>query len=213
MLDYLEHGGSGDCRALMVWLHGLGADGHDLEPVADMLGLSGVRHVFPHAPMRPVTINGGMSMRAWFDIAAPDLRVQEDSTGMLASAGRVAELVRALRRDAAMPVVLGGFSQGAVISLVAAACGVPGLAGLVAMSGYVPRFLQPALPGLRGKSVMMAHGEQDEVIPFALGKAGCETLVQAGLAVDWHAYTMPHTICREEVADLAAWLKRLLAAG
>lgn len=213
MLDYLERGGSKNCQALMVWLHGLGADGYDLEPVAEMLGLDGIRHVFPHAPLLRVTINGGMAMRAWFDIAAPDLRAQEDSAGMLASAGRVAELVRTLRNDTATPVVLGGFSQGAVISLVTAALGVPGLAGIVAMSGYVPQFLQPSLPGLGGLRVMMAHGEQDEVIPFALGKASCETLVQAGLAVDWHAYPMPHTICQQEIADMAGWLKRLLAAA
>lgn len=210
MLDYLEHGNSESPQALMIWLHGLGADGYDLEPVADMLGLRHVRHVFPHAPVQPVTINGGMAMRAWFDIVSPDLRAQEDRAGMLASANQVIELAHALRAEASLPVVLTGFSQGAVISLVAAAQGMPGLAGVVAMSGYVPQFLAPLLSGLDGAHVLMAHGKQDEVIPFELGRAGCDALLQAGVAVDWRAYAMPHAICQEEIADMAAWLKGLL---
>lgn len=210
MLDYLERGDTAPPRAMMVWLHGLGADGYDLEPVADMLQLSGIRHVFPHAPVRSVTINGGMAMRAWFDIASPDLRAQEDSAGVLASARQVAELVHALRGESALPVVLGGFSQGAVISLATAAHDMPSLTGVAAMSGYVPQFLLPSLFRLAGMRVMMAHGEQDEVIPFALGRVGHDALVQAGAVVDWHAYAMPHTICQQEISDMAGWLRSLL---
>ena len=209
MLDYLELPCAGTPRALMVWLHGLGADGYDLQPVAEMLGHEGIRHVFPHAPVRPVTLNGGMAMRAWYDIAMPNLQWQEDSAGMQASARQVLELVDRLRNDSGMAVVLAGFSQGAVISLVAAAAGVRNLAGVVAMSGYAPGFLAQMPSALRGMPVLMMHGEQDEVVPFALGKASREMLHEAGAEVAWHAYAMPHSICQQEIGDVAAWLARL----
>lgn len=210
MLDYFERGAGDSATALMVWLHGLGADGYDLEPVAEMLGRPRVRHVFAHAPVRAVTINGGMAMRAWFDIAASDLRWREDAEGIMGSARQVRDLVRNLQASSGLPVVLAGFSQGAVISLAAAAQGVPGLAGIVAMSGYVPQCLQPMLANLSGIPVLMAHGEQDEVIPFALARAGCDLLVQNAQPVDWHAYPMPHTICQQEILDISNWLSGLL---
>ncbi len=209
MLDYLELDCTEKPAALMVWLHGLGADGYDLQPVAEMLDTRNVLHVFPHAPVRPVTINGGMAMRAWYDITSMGLHREEDSEGMLASAAQVAELVQALRGDTAMPVVLAGFSQGAVISLTAAVQGLPGLVGIAAMSGYVPRFLLPSLGRLARVRLFMAHGEQDEVIPFALAGAGHDALVSNGLEVDWHPYAMPHSICQQEIQDIAAWLASL----
>lgn len=209
MLDYLELACPGKTRALMVWLHGLGADGYDLEPAAEMLEVPGIRHVFLHAPVMPVTINGGMAMRAWYDIAAANLRWQEDSAGMQASARQVKEMVDELRNDAALPVVLAGFSQGAVISLAAAALGIGNLIGVVAMSGYVPQFLLPSLGGLRGSSVFMGHGEQDDVIPLALARSGKEALVDSGVEVAWHPYPMPHTICQQEIRDMADWLTNL----
>ena len=210
MLDYYELDAAGEPRALMVWLHGLGADGFDLEPAAEMLGANNIRHVFPHAPVRPVTINRGMAMRAWFDIAAADVCWQEDSEGIMASARQVREMVAALRGESGLPVVLAGFSQGAVVSLAAAALGMPGLIGVAAMSGYVPQFLLPLLAGLRSMRLFMAHGEQDEVIPFALGKASRDALEGSGLEVDWHAYAMPHTICQQELHDMSGWLYALL---
>lgn len=211
MLDYHEPPCPERPVALMLWLHGLGADGYDLEPAADMLALRNVRHVFLHAPVRPVTINRGMAMRAWFDIAAPDLRWQEDGEGMLVSARQVIELAQALRGESGLPVVLAGFSQGAVISLAAAALGVPGLVGVAALSGYLPQCILPSLQGLRGLHLFMAHGRQDEVVPHALGKAGCEALEGNGLKVDWREYAMPHTICQQEMLDLSNWLDSVLA--
>lgn len=211
MLDYIELASAEKPRALMVWLHGLGADGYDLEPAAEMLDVAGIRHVFPHAPVRPVTINGGMAMRAWYDIAAADLRWQEDSAGMQASAQQVCEFVDGLHTSSRLPIVLAGFSQGAVISLAAAALGIRNLNGVVAMSGYVPQFMLPSVQGLRGMPVWMAHGEQDEVIPLALAKAGREVLVDAGADLAWHSYVMPHAICQQEIRDMAGWLARLLA--
>ncbi len=209
MLDYFELNAAGEPAALMLWLHGLGADGRDLEPVAEMLALAQVRHVFPHAPVRPVTINRGLAMRAWFDIAAADLRWQEDRAGILESARQVQELASALRGESGLPVVLAGFSQGAVVSLAAASLGVPGLRGVAALSGYVPEFLRPALAGLQTR-VFMAHGEQDEVVPYVLGRAGCDALKEGGLEVEWRGYAMPHAICRQEIGDLAGWLAGLL---
>lgn len=210
MLDYFELDCAEQPAALMVWLHGLGADGYDLEPAAEMLGARKVRHVFPHAPVRPVTINGGMAMRAWFDIASMDLRWREDSAGILASARQVSELTESLRGASGLPVVLAGFSQGAVVGLAAAAQGMAGLVGVAAMSGYVPQFLLPSLAGLRNAHLFMAHGKQDEVVPFALGKAGRDTLAESGLTIDWHEYAMPHTICQQEILDMAGWLARQL---
>lgn len=209
MSDYIELPCPQPPRVLMVWLHGLGADGYDLQPVAEMLEMPGIHHVFPHAPVRPVTINGGMAMRAWYDIAAADLHWQEDSAAMQASAREVRELADALRKGCGLPVVLAGFSQGAVISLVAAAQGISGLAGIVVLSGYVPRFLLPSLAGLHGTPVFMAHGEQDEVIPLALARAGREALIDAGVKLAWHSYAMPHTISQQEIRDMAGWLASL----
>lgn len=213
MLGYEEMPCRERPRGLMVWLHGLGADGYDLQPAAEMLDLARIRHVFPHAPVRPVTINGGMAMRAWYDIAATDLSRQEDAAGMLASARQILELVNDLGRDSGLPVILAGFSQGAVVSLAAASMGMPNLTAVVAMSGYVPECLQPSLAGLSGLPVFMGHGEEDSVIPFRLARSGAENLVQAGAAVAWHAYAMPHTICQQELGDLSGWLKQLPCLG
>jgi phospholipase/carboxylesterase len=210
MLDYFELACPEPPNALMVWLHGLGADGYDLEPAAEMLEVAGIRHVFPHAPVRPVTINGGMAMRAWYDIAAPDLRWHEDAAGIQASAQQIRELIHGLRRDSQLPVVLAGFSQGAVIGLTAGALGVSSLVGVVAMSGYVPQFLMPSLAGLRSTRVLMAHGEQDEVIPFTLAETSRIALLDNGVEVAWHSYAMTHAICQQEIRDIAGWLAGVL---
>ena len=209
MLEFIELPCSSKPRAIMVWLHGLGADGHDLEPVAEMLGIPGLRHVFPHAPVRPVSINGGMAMRAWYDIAAPDLQHGEDSEGMRLSAKQVAALIAKLRNDEDVPVVLAGFSQGAVIALAVAALEACSMAGIVAMSGYLPKFLEAHLSGLLEKPVLMMHGEQDGVVPYALGLKSGELLKGKGVILAWHAYPMPHSICQQEMDDLASWLLAL----
>jgi phospholipase/carboxylesterase len=210
MLEYIELPCIEKPRALMLWLHGLGADGYDLEPVADMLGIAGVRHVLPHAPVRPVTINGGMAMRAWYDIAGADLSWQEDSAGMMESATQVHELIAHVRGTTGLPVLLAGFSQGAVISLLAAGMGLNGLTGVAAMSGYVPQSLAPVPGALNGLPVFMAHGVQDGVIPFALAQQGRDTLLAEGVRMAWHAYDMQHGICQPEISALAVWVCELL---
>ncbi len=207
--DAIEIRPNGEQRAWMIWLHGLGADGYDLEPVAEMLGIDGVRHVLPHAPVRPVTINGGMAMRAWYDIAAADLEWREDADGMRMSAEWVANLVRTLRAEADFPVILAGFSQGAVISLAAASLGVDPL-GVVALSGYVPQWVADKPENLAKRRVFMAHGSADTVIPLALAESGAQLIREAGAELEWRIYPMPHAICTEEIADLRAVVMRWL---
>lgn len=207
MLEYIERLCAEEPRALMIWLHGLGADAYDLEPVAGMLDVAGIHHVFPHAPVRPVTLNSGMAMRAWYDIAGADLRWREDQPGMAESARQVQALIAAVRGASDVPVVLAGFSQGAVISLMAAANGIAGLNGVAALSGYAPQSLTAAPGVLQELAVFMAHGNQDEIIPIALAQHGRDALVKLGTNMSWHAYDMPHTICQQEITELANWLE------
>jgi phospholipase/carboxylesterase len=211
MFEWIEVTGEGRARALMVWLHGLGADGYDLEPVAAALDLPKIRHVLLHAPYRPVTLNGGMTMRAWYDIASPDLKHREDVRGMQASALGVKAVIERLRAETGLPVMLGGFSQGGVVSLATAALGI-GLSGVAVLSGYLPDYLGGVLETLSGVPVFMAHGRQDPVIPFDLASAGASLLRQAGVRLEWHAYDMPHAISLEEISDLRlalrAWMDR-----
>lgn len=210
MLEYIERPCAGKPRALMVWLHGLGADAYDLEPVAGMLDVPGIHHILPNAPVRAVTLNGGMAMRAWYDIAGADLRWREDRPGMAESARLVQTLIENLRSTLEAPVLLAGFSQGAVISLMTAATHVAGLGGVAALSGYVPQSLAPAPDTLKNLALFMAHGRQDDIIPFALAQQGRDTLIELGTKMTWHAYDMPHTICQQEITELAGWTAALL---
>lgn len=210
MLEYIERLPTGKPRALMVWLHGLGADAYDLEPVAGMLEMTDIHHVFPHAPVRPVTLNGGMAMRAWYDIAGADLRWREDGLGMTESAKQVQALIATVRGTSNVPVVLAGFSQGAVISLMTAANGKAGLSGVAALSGYAPQALAAAPDILQDLAIFMAHGSQDEIIPIALAQHGRDALIGLGANVSWHAYDMPHSICQQEIVELADWLSAVV---
>lgn len=211
MLEMIDLPPEQPARAVMIWLHGLGADGFDLEPVASMLDIPGLRHVLPHAPVRPVTLNGGLAMRAWYDIAAPDLQWHEDAAGMQASAREVVRLVERLRGETGVPVIVGGFSQGGVVSLATAAAGVD-LLGVVVLSGYLPVYLA-RMPGKPVRQpVFMAHGRQDPVVPYTLAQASAERLREAGTPVEWHAYDMPHAICHEEIDDLRVTLRAWLSA-
>jgi len=187
--------------AACIWLHGLGADGTDFVPIVDQLRLKWpVRFVFPHAPVRPVTLNGGLAMRAWFDIASPDLASEVDVDGIETSAAFVAGLARHQR----LPVMLAGFSQGGVVAL-RAALGYGVTKQVVALSTWYP--LSVPANTLR---VFMAHGIQDTIVPLSLAEASREALSQAGAEVAWHAYTMPHSVCAEEFVDLSRWLNSQL---
>ena len=212
---------AGRHRASVIWLHGLGADGHDFEPVAPELGLpagAGARFIFPHAPFMAVTINGGQRMRAWYDIRSADLRQQEDAAAIRASAELVERYIQAEQASGipASRIILAGFSQGGALALHTGLRYAVSLGGIIALSTYLPlpdRLRAEATDANRASPVFMAHGRADPVIPLAHGQATAEALRQAGYAVDWHEYPMPHSVCPQEITAIGAWLSERLAAG
>jgi phospholipase/carboxylesterase len=212
MLDAIEITTGEVPQLAVLWLHGLGADGHDFEPIVPELGLRlPVRFVFPHAPVRPVTINGGMQMRAWYDILGFDRRAKEDAAGIRASAAAITELIdREIERGMSSDrVVLAGFSQGGAIALHTALREPRPLAGVLALSTYLP--LPATLASERstanaGIPLFMAHGTDDPVLPLGLAEFSRGALEALGYVVDWHAYPMAHSVCMEEVSAIGAWL-------
>ena len=211
----LETGTAPD--AAVIWLHGLGADGHDFEPVVPELRLPErlrLRFVFPHAPVRPVTLNMGMRMRAWYDIkqlgGGP-----EDEAGIRASQASLDALVERERARGIEPrrVVLAGFSQGGAIALQAGLRHPERLAGLLALSTYLPlagTLAAEASAANRDLPIFMAHGRLDDIIPVDRAERSRDALAALGYAPEWHEYPMPHTVCPEEIAHIAAWLARVL---
>jgi phospholipase/carboxylesterase len=201
----------------VIWLHGLGADGHDFEPIVpELRAAQALRFVFPHAPVRPVTLNGGLRMRAWYDILAIDRRAPQDEAGIRASQAAVEELIRREndRGIATERIVLAGFSQGGAIALFAGTRHAARLAGIIGLSCYP--LLAETLAAERAAAnlatpIFLGHGLEDQVVAAALGEHGRALLAAAGYAVEWHAYRMPHSVCAEEVADIGAWLRRVLA--
>jgi phospholipase/carboxylesterase len=205
--------------ASVIWLHGLGADGHDFEPVVPELKLPiAVRFIFPHAPIRAVTVNQGAAMRAWYDILSMERTDIEDDDGIYASAASVGDLI-ALEVERGMPstrVVLAGFSQGGAIALHTALRYPAQLAGVLALSTYLP--LREKLEAERSDAnrtvpLMMAHGQQDTVISERLGQASRQYLQDSGYQVDWFGYAMGHSVCAQEIADIGRWLTDRLAFG
>ena len=205
--------------AAVVWLHGLGADGHDFEPVAMELGRSGlddIRYVFPHAPVRPVTINGGLAMRAWYDISDPELDRRADEEGVRASGGIARALVdeQIAAGIAGERIVLAGFSQGGAIALYTGLRLPFRIAGILALSTYlpIPRSLTTeAHSANRDVPIFLAHGSQDPVIGLALSERSRVAMADLGYVVEVHTYPMPHSVCAEEIRDIANWLQRVLA--
>lgn len=203
--------------ASVVLLHGLGADGHDFESLVPELRLpasTAVRWVFPHAPVRPVTINGGARMRAWYDIAGFDRRGQ-DEAGIRESAETVRALVdREQQRGIASDrVVLAGFSQGGAIALFAGLRQPARLAGILALSTYLPladRLAEEAHPANAAVPILMAHGTQDPMVPLTLAEDSRAALGKRGYDLDFRTYPMAHSLCAEEVADVREWLLRVL---
>jgi len=201
----------------VIWLHGLGADGNDFVPVMKQMKLPrlGIRFVFPHAPMRPVTINGGFVMRAWYDIAHQELAFKEDERGLRESQRLIEDMI-ARENKRGIPssrIVLAGFSQGGVITLQAGLRQPKRLAGLMALSAYLP--MSPMVEVERNAAsnsvpIFMGHGIADDIVPLALAKMSRDTLIKLGYEVEWHQYQMPHSVCPEELADIGAWLKRVL---
>jgi phospholipase/carboxylesterase len=205
-------------RASVIWLHGLGADGHDFEPLVPELGLPpalAVRFVFPHAPMRPVTINGGMVMRAWYDVRPEGGERREDAAGVQESQARIEALIarEKQRGIAAGRIVLAGFSQGGAMALHTGLRHPERLAGILALSCFLPvpdTLAAEASPANRDVPIFLAHGTHDATIPLARAHRAREVLRGLGYRVEWHEYPMPHSVCDEEVADLARWLRDVL---
>ncbi len=202
----------------MIWLHGLGADGHDFAPIVPELGLPenhGVRFVFPHAPRIPVTLNGGLVMPAWYDITSLDLRGQ-DEAGIRKSGG---EVERLLRREIerglpAEKIVLAGFSQGGAIALFSGLRYPQRLAGIMALSTYLvaPEAVEPELsPANRDIPIFQAHGTHDPMVPHRLSTITRDWLEERGWRVESHDYPMAHQVCLEEIQAIGAWLRRVLA--
>lgn len=218
-LDALEFETAAQPTASIIVLHGLGADGNDFVPIAEELELDTVgpvRFVFPHAPVRPVTINGGMAMRAWYDLLQADLVRREDEAGLRASRLDIEALI-ARERARGVPasrIVLMGFSQGCAMTLLTGLRHAERLAGLVGLSGYLP--LADTTASERAAAsvalpIFLAHGRSDTVIPLARATASRDVLQSLGCVVEWHEYPMAHSVCPQEVADLNRWLLGALA--
>jgi phospholipase/carboxylesterase len=206
-------------RASLIVLHGLGADGNDFVPIAQELDLSavgGARFVFPHAPMRPVTMNGGYVMRAWYDIAGtPQARV-EDEAGLRASQAQIEALIarEVARGMPAQRIVLMGFSQGCAMTLLTGLRHPDRLAGLVGLSGYLPLAARTAAERSAANAdvpILLAHGRDDPMIALDRATASRDALMALGYDIEWHDYAMPHSVCMDEIADLNRWLLRVLA--
>jgi len=206
-------------RASIVMLHGLGADGTDFLPLADEMDLSAigpVRWVFPRAPERSVTINGGMRMRAWYDIRGSELVRQEDEPGLRASFDSVLGLIeREIARGVpADRIVLAGFSQGCAVTLGAGLRCPHRLAGLAGLSGYLPLANSTAAERHAANvdtPIFLAHGSQDPVVPMQRGSDSRDALQALGARIEWHSYPMAHAVCLEEIRDLGQWLTATLA--
>jgi phospholipase/carboxylesterase len=205
----------------ILWLHGLGADGHDFEPLVPELlerGMPALRFIFPHAPVRPVTLNNGYRMRAWYDIVGIDRRSAEDFAGMQATAASVQRLI-AQQIEAGIPterMVIAGFSQGGAMALHIATRSPERFAGVIALSCYLPLAKELASmrqPANDSTPIFMAHGTFDPVVPISLGSESRQLLQAAGYAVEWHEYPMPHSVSEPEVADMRTFLARITKPG
>ncbi len=206
--------------ASIVVLHGLGADGNDFVPVARELDLAGcgpVRFVFPHGPTRPVTINGGYVMRAWYDILGLDSHAQREDEAGLRESQALVEALLAKEKQRGVPagrIVLAGFSQGCAMTLMTGLRHDERLAGLVGLSGYLPLAAKAEAErhaANRDVPIFLAHGSSDPVIPMIRARQSRDALMALGHPVEWHEYPMPHSVCAEEIGHLGTWLRRTLA--
>ncbi len=203
----------------VIWLHGLGADGHDFEPVVPQLGMGGgppTRFVFPHAPVRPVTLNGGMPMRAWYDIVSISASRDLDMAGIEHSRKLVNALIaqEVARGVPAERIVLAGFSQGGAMALHSGLRYPERLAGIMSLSAYLlapDRLAAERSAANTGTPVFVAHGRMDPVVPFAAGDATAKQLTALGCPVEWHEYPIPHSVSMDELVDIGHWLRKCLA--
>ncbi len=198
----------------IIWLHGLGADGHDFESIIPQLDLpESARFIFPHAPIRPVTINGNYPMRAWYDIFSLERGGLEDEDSIRKSSTEILQLIE-IEAERGIPstrLFLVGFSQGAAMALYTGLTKMKSLAGIIALSGYLPvakKFPSEKTDANKLTPIFMAHGSMDPTVPESYGKSSKEILKSEGYQVDWHTYSMGHSICQEEVVDIKEWLEK-----
>ena len=219
LLETIEKETGPNPDASIIVLHGLGADGNDFVPFAqelDLRAVGAVRFVFPHAPVIPVTINGGYAMRAWYDILAADLVQREDETGLRRSVASIEALIERekSRGIASHRIVLAGFSQGCAMALLTGLRHGERLGGIAGLSGYLPLATTTAAerhPENQGTPVFLAHGRMDPVVALARATASRDALIALGWKVQWHDYPMAHSVCQEEIADFNRWLVGVLA--
>ncbi len=206
-------------RYCVIWLHGLGADGHDFEPIVPELvrrNWPALRFVFPNAPVRPITVNGGMRMRGWYDIGGVDIAHKQDAPGVRSSIAAIEQLIARenVRGIPAQRIILAGFSQGGAIALAAGLRRQQPLLGLVALSTYLPlhhTFPAEAAPESFAVPIFMGHGRHDPVVPESLGLMSRDWIRALGCPVEWKSYPMPHSVCAEEIRDLALWFEARLS--
>lgn len=218
LLPYVEVDPQGQPTAVVIWLHGLGDSGNGFAPIVPELTLptsTAIRFVFPHAPIRPVTINNGMPMRAWYDIKSMDFNSRADITGVLESSEQVEQLIEAeiAKGIPAERILLAGFSQGGVIALHLGTRYQHKLAGILALSTYMaePETLtEQAHAANKQTKIMCCHGQQDDVVPMFLGHAAFKVLEQNNYDVVWRDYMMQHNVCAQELADISAWIQQVL---
>jgi phospholipase/carboxylesterase len=218
LLPYVELQSASQPSAAVIWLHGLGADGHDfasLVPELDLSGCPPIRFVFPHAPIMPVTVNGGYVMPAWYDILGPNLVSQQDAAGIQSSERAIVALIahEVARGIPAEHIVLAGFSQGCAMALHTGLRLPQRLAGIMALSGYLPladRITAERHPANAQTPIFMAHGTQDPVVVIARGEASRDALEALGQPVAWHSYPMPHSLHPQEIADISTFLAQVL---
>jgi phospholipase/carboxylesterase len=218
LLESLEIQSAPSPTAAVIWLHGLGADGHDFVDIVPLLGLDPIptRFVFPHAPMRPVTINGGAVMRAWYDVRGDGGARREDEAGVRESQGRVEALIERekTRGIPAGRIALAGFSQGAAMALQTGLRHPERLAGIMALSGFLPladKAAAEVVPANRDVPIFMAHGIHDPLIPLARARHARDLLTGLRYRIEWHEYPIPHSVSDAEIRDVSAWLQRALA--
>ena len=216
-LETVEVGGGETPDGSVIWLHGLGADGHDFEPIVPELNLdrqADIRFVFPHAPVRPVTINGGVPMRAWYDVMSLDRSGPQDEAGIRESAASLLQLIEREKERgvAASRIVLAGFSQGGAIAMHAAMRFPHELAGLMVLSAWMPlestidaEVVKSSGSQPRDLAVLMAHGSFDPILPIAAGQHARDIMRKAGFTVQWYEYPMAHAVCAEEISEIRKW--------
>lgn len=216
LLPCVELGHNPEPSASILWLHGLGADGYDFVPIARTLNLGdGVRFVFPHAPERPVTLNGGHVMRAWYDVLSPDLTDQQDENGIRAAQRQVEQLI-ARERERGIPanrILLAGFSQGGAMALHAGLRQQTALGGIIALSAYLPleqTLDQESTTSARTTPVFMAHGTQDPIIPWSAAEHAAHFLTARRISVTWRSYAMAHAVCEEEILEVRSFIRATL---